>query len=152
MGTFNRLCLALVIPLFLGSELAAQEAVEPDRPSVFIDDTDVDIDGFLWTHRPIVVFADSENDPRFVKQLELLNALPEELRLRDVVVLTDTDPAAKSALRKKLRPRGFMFVLIGKDGTVYLRKPLPWNVREITRSIDKLPMRQQEIRDRRVTQ
>ncbi|MGH1465862.1 MAG: DUF4174 domain-containing protein [Cognatishimia sp.] len=152
MGTFNRLCLALVIPLLLGSGLAAQETVEQHEPSIFIDDTDVDIDSFLWTHRPIVVFADSENDPRFIKQIELLNALPEELRLRDVVVLTDTDPSAKSALRTKLRPRGFMFVLIGKDGTVYLRKPLPWNVREITRSIDKLPMRQQEIRDRRVIQ
>jgi hypothetical protein len=40
-------------------------------------------------------------------------------------------------------------ILIGKDGQVYLRKPLPWNVREISRSIDKLPQRQQEVRDRR---
>ena len=46
-------------------------------------------------------------------------------------------------------PRGFMLMLVGKDGQVYLRKPLPWSVREISRSIDKLPQRQQEIRDRR---
>ena len=42
-----------------------------------------------------------------------------------------------------------MLVLIGKDGSVYLRKPFPWSVREIGRSIDKMPLRQQEIRDRR---
>ena len=58
-------------------------------------------------------------------------------------------PAAETAIRTELRPRGFMLVLIGKDGFKYLRKPLPWDVREITRSIDKMPLRQQEIRDRR---
>ena len=69
---------------------------------------------------------------------------------RDVIVLTDTDPAAQSPIRQKLRPRGFMMVLIGKDGGVKLRKPLPWTVREISRSIDKMPMRLQEVEDRRV--
>ena len=81
--------------------------------------------------------------------MSYINALPEELLIRDVLVLTDTDPAAKSPLRQELRPRGFMLVLIGKDGKKYLRKPFPWDVREITRSIDKLPMRQQEMEDRR---
>jgi len=40
-----------------------------------------------------------------------------------------------------------MLVLIGKDGGVKLRKPFPWNVREISRVIDKMPMRRQEIND-----
>ena len=68
---------------------------------------------------------------------------------RDVVVLTDTTPAAASALRKQLRPRGFMLVLIGKDGGVKLRKPHPWTVRELSRSIDKFQDRLQEVEDRR---
>ena len=34
------------------------------------------------------------------------------------------------------------------DGTILLRKPAPWDVREISRSIDKLPLRKQEVRDR----
>jgi len=63
-------------------------------------------------------------------------------------VLTDTDPAAKSALRTALRPRGFGLVLIDKDGEVKLRKPAPWSTREISRSIDKWPTRQQEIREK----
>jgi len=35
--------------------------------------------------------------------------------------------------------------LIGKDGMVKLRKPFAWNMRELSRVIDKMPMRQQEI-------
>ena len=68
---------------------------------------------------------------------------------RDVVVFVDTDPKARSALRKKLRPRGFMLAIIGKDGQIKLRKPLPWDVRELTRSIDKMPLRRQEIDEAR---
>ena len=71
----------------------------------------------------------------------------DELLIRDVVVITDTDPAAKSAIRKELRPRGFALVLLGKDGQVKLRKPSPWDVREITHAIDKWPIRLKEIRD-----
>jgi hypothetical protein len=37
-------------------------------------------------------------------------------------------------------------VIMGKDGEVELRKPRPWDVREISRTIDKMPLRQQEIR------
>ena len=44
-----------------------------------------------------------------------------------------------------------MLVIIGKDGSVKQRKPLPWNVRELSRSIDKMPLRQQEMRDRRLS-
>ncbi|MEO0922698.1 MAG: DUF4174 domain-containing protein, partial [Pseudomonadota bacterium] len=42
-----------------------------------------------------------------------------------------------------------MLALVGKDGTIKLRKPVPWDVRELSRVIDKMPMRQQEVRDRR---
>ncbi len=104
------------------------------------------LEDFLWTARPIVVFADTPADPRYQEQLELLLARPEELLERDVVVIVDTDPAARSDIRIKLRPRGFMMTLIGKEGRVNLRKPFPWDVREITHAIDKWPFRQEEIR------
>lgn len=64
-----------------------------------------------------------------------------------MIVLTDTDPAARSPLRLRMRPRGFMLVLVDKEGGIELRKPFPWDVREITRSIDKMPLRQREIRE-----
>ena len=106
-----------------------------------------DLSEFRWKKRPVLVFADSGDDPAYIEQIELLRERPEELLERDVIVLTDTDPEARAALRLKLRPRGFMLVLVGKDGGVKLRKPFPWDVREITRSIDKMPMRQREIRE-----
>ncbi|MCR9126703.1 MAG: DUF4174 domain-containing protein [Rhodobacteraceae bacterium] len=110
---------------------------------------DSDLSEFLWIKRPVIVFADSAADPAYAEQIELLSDRLEDLRDRDVIVLTDTDPAAQSPLRSKLRPRGFMLVLVGKDGGVKLRKPLPWSVRELSRSIDKMPMRAREIRERR---
>ena len=110
---------------------------------------DSDLSEFLWIKRPVVVFADTPADPRFNEQMERLKAELDQLAARDVVILTDTDPNSDSELRRKLRPRGFMVVLVGKDGIVYLRKPNPYTVRDIGRSIDKLPTRQREIRERR---
>lgn len=151
----------LALPVLGGTSLAAQEATvaetapadaaEPAAVAApalpIVDSADVTLDDFLWVKRPIVVFADAAADPRFVEQMRFLEADIEELLLRDVVVMTDTDRKSGSALRKKLRPRGFMLALIDKDGEVKLRKPAPWTVREITRSIDKWPTRQQEIRE-----
>ncbi len=110
---------------------------------------DHQLEDFLWTARPLVVFADSPNDPRFIQQMEFLADQSKDLITRDVVVITDTMPDDASAIREDLRPRGFMLVLIGKDGAIYLRKATPWRVRELTRSIDKMPIRQQEMDDMR---
>ena len=103
------------------------------------------IKGFEWAQRPIVIFANSDKDPNFISQMEFLLQDIKALKERDIVVLVDTNPSVPSALRKKLRPHGFAFILIGKDGQVKLRKPSPWNIREIARVIDKMPLRQQEI-------
>ncbi|WP_373280278.1 DUF4174 domain-containing protein [Palleronia aestuarii] len=120
-----------------------------EDPQVRFESIDVELDDFKWIARPVVVFADSPNDPAFQEQIDLLAGRAEDLARRDVVVITDTEPDAMSDLRRRLRPRGFMMVLIGKDGDVKLRKPFPWDVREITRSIDKMPMRLQELREQR---
>jgi hypothetical protein len=107
------------------------------------------IKGFEWAQRPIVIFANSDKDPNFISQMEFLSQDIKALKERDIVVLVDTNPSVPSALRKKLRPHGFAFILIGKDGQVKLRKPSPWNIREIARVIDKMPIRQQEITRKR---
>ena len=127
---------------------SAVTAWEAD-PARFFDASEAELDDFQWIARPVVVFADTAADPRFQQQIDLLSARVGELVERDVVVIIDTAPEAKSSVRTKLRPRGFMLAILAKDGTVMLRKPFPWDVREISRSIDKLPLRQQEIRDRR---
>lgn len=130
------------------SELDAVARWEADRSTIF-DASEIDLDAFKWIARPVVVFADSPADPAFKRQIELLSSRLDELAERDVILITDTSPDERSELRRTLRPRGFMLTVIGKDGGVKLRKPFPWDVRELTRSIDKMPMRLEELRERR---
>jgi len=133
--------------LALVSPVLAQDSDAEAVPELQILQADsIDLNDFLWLARPLIVFADSPADPRFSEQLELIERRPTPLLERDVVVILDSDRSSESALRTQLRPRGFMLVIMGKDGEVELRKPAPWNVREITRTIDKMPLRQQEIR------
>ena len=155
--------LIIVFAGFLAAPLIAQEiaAAEPDAsdvdapaseeaPPEFVplNATEVSLQDFQWLKRAIVIFADTPADPRFQSQLSLLLERPEDLLERDIVLIVDTDPQAQSEIRQKLRPRGFMLTLIGKDGGIKLRKPFPWDVREITHAIDKWPLRKQEIKDR----
>jgi hypothetical protein len=148
MNRMLNLVLAGLLPLIISAQAVPSAAAEPFSP---INVADVDLDSFKWQKRPVVVFAETPADPSFVEQMKLLEVLWAELDKRDVVVITDTDPAAKSAVREKLRPRSFMLVLIGKDGQVVLRKPFPWDVRELSRAIDKLPDRLEEIRNRKLS-
>lgn len=119
-------------------------------PAEVFDGSEINLDDLQWNLRPLVVFADTPNDPRFRQQMDLLMSDVERLVERDVIIITDTDPDTMSDLRTRLRPRGYMMALLGKDGRVALRKPSPWSVRELSRSIDKMPLRQQEIADRRL--
>ena len=144
---------AMMGAVLLVGPAAAQDSLvdrwNEDRAQVF-DASEVDLDELRWIARPIIVFGESEFEPQFQQQLELLLSEVDDLAERDVILITDTDPDARSDLRTRFRPRAFMLALVGKDGQIKLRKPVPWDVRELSRSIDKMPMRQQEIRDRRV--
>ncbi|MGO4909017.1 DUF4174 domain-containing protein [Pseudorhodobacter sp. W20_MBD10_FR17] len=134
----------LVLAVFLPFSASAQEAtVLP-----VIEAPGVTMAEFLWLKRPVVVFADSPNDPSFTEQMRNLAEQPQALADRDVVVIVDTNPSANSFFRQKLRPRGFSLVLMDKDGGIEIRKPRPWNVREITRAIDKFPLARQEMLER----
>ena len=131
-----------LIGVFLANFTPIANATENNFIKV---DQNTNLEIYEWTHRPVVIFANSDKDPNFISQIEFLSEDIKALLERDIIVLIDTDPKLSSSLRKKLRPHGFAFVLIGKDGQVKLRKPSPWNIREIARVIDKMPIRQQEI-------
>ncbi len=144
--TFARLALAAAT--VAATPLAAQDAAI-DRwladPEQVFDAADVMLGDLRYRARALIVFADSPEQAPFREQLRLIAAGAAELARRDVIVLTDT--TGGSDARAILRPRGFSLVLVDKDGTVVFRKPDPWTVREISRQIDKLPSRIQEIRD-----
>ena len=138
----------LILLLVLGMPYAASAQVVGTAPGPLPVQAaqDVTPDALMWQARPVVVFADTPQQPQFAKQMRLLSEDPEPLLLRDVVIITDTNPAAMSVWREKLRPRVFSLVLMDKDGAVVIRKPLPWSVREIIQAIDRMPIRRDEIR------
>ena len=125
-----------------GETLAAWQA----NPSRIFSTSDVDLSDMVWVARPLIIFTNSPLDPTFKEQMALLQEGLDMILERYVIIVVDTNPKLKTALRKNLRPKGFVWVLIGKDGSVKLRKPFAWNMREISRVIDKMPMRQQEIK------
>jgi hypothetical protein len=126
-----------------GSGDAVTEVVDPMEPR---DAAGLSLEDFQWVARPIIIFADTPADPRFREQLQLLAERPEPLIERDVVIIVDTDPSARSAIRTALRPRGFALVVMQKDGNVGFRRPSPRDVREIIRGIDNFQFRQEELR------
>lgn len=140
MNLFYIIALVAFLPIASIAETA--------EPPLIVSASDVVLADLLWLKRPVVVFADSPKDPNFIRQMQLFDRNLGDLIDRDVLVITDTDPAGNSAIRQKLRPRGFSLVLMDKDGEPEIRKPLPWDVREISRAIDKFPLRRQEVQDR----
>lgn len=135
-----------------GTPLAAQDAVvapavaaSPAGPFAAAELTP---EAQQYRSRSLVIFADSPDNPDYLRQLHLVQAGLADLAERDVVVVLDTDPAAASPWRQRLRPRGFSLVLMDKDLSTVFRKPNPWDVREVSRNIDRLPSRRQELQER----
>ena len=150
LSNIRRAMLMVLLAGLLGPAAFAADGQDPAVEEPLIREAGhTHLDEFKWTHRPIVVFADNPNDPRFKDQISMIEKQRERLAERDVVVLTDTAPSVLSPVREQLRPRGFMMVVMTKDGTIIVRKPFPLSVREITRSIDKLPARKREVEERR---
>lgn len=124
------------LALFIGfAAIFAGPALAEDDP----------IAAYKWEARPVIIFADSEKDPRFQRQVANLSSRPDDMTERDVVILMDTDPDAGSALRKMFRPRDFQILLIGKDGEIKLRRPHPITAEDLNRQIDRMPMRRREM-------
>jgi len=127
---------------------AAIEAVAEAEGLRILDARDIALDTFLWEWRIVAVLANTPNDPAFIAQMRDIEARADYLFERDVVVLTDTDPAAQSELRQMLRARGFMLAIIEKDGAIAQRRPAPRDAREIAAIIDRFPLRRQEMLER----
>ena len=143
MSIFIKPLAAVIFAALLPLTGFSQTAPLPPVPSDQIVLADL-----LYQSRPLVIFADSPDDPNFIRQLELLTHNAADLIEREVVIIIDTRLQPPSDIRQKLRPRGFSLVLIDKDGKIALRKPLPWDTREISHAIDKFPSRRLEALER----
>ncbi|MDF2232588.1 DUF4174 domain-containing protein [Albimonas sp. CAU 1670] len=140
MTSRRRLIAALpalaLLPVVRGLPARAQADDDPLAP-------------YLWTARPVIVFANTDRDPRFIRQMKELDRVAADLEERDVVVIVDTEPGPSryetTDLRRKFRPHDFNVLVIGKDGEVKKRSPVPLGGDGIARLIDRLPIRQQEL-------
>ena len=108
MNFFAKLALGALLAALPGAVTAQQTDSAPQATPPLLTEAD-SLDPFKWIARPVIVFADSPNDPRFIEQINLLQQRPEALLERDVVVIADTDPANPSEIRRQLRPRGFSY-------------------------------------------
>ena len=68
-----------------------------EAPETIFDASEINLGDFLWSARPVVVFADSPLDPAFERQMALLLDRQKDLVERDVVLITDTDLQLRSA-------------------------------------------------------
>ena len=126
--------------------LALTPLARAETPFVPVPAEAADLAALKWQKRPVVVFADTPADPAFAKQMADLADVWPALDARDVEIITDTNPDARTDVRRTLRPVGFAVVLLDKDGTVVLRRPSPWAGREIISVIDRMPLRREEQR------
>jgi hypothetical protein len=109
------------------------------------------LDRYRWRSRVLVVLAADPASPALAEQKRQLDALPGGARERDLVLV---QALAGSAEAKALRARlgvgegAFKAVLVGKDGGAKLSSDQPIGARELAATIDAMPMRQDEMRQR----
>jgi len=124
---------------------------------------DIDLDDYQWKNRIILVFAPSSDSEAYARQMGEFEGEEDGILDRDLVILElfkngesragDTSLSARVAQRLRsqfnVEADEFSIILMGKDGTVKLRSPVPVPVSEIFGRIDAMPMRQEEMRRRK---
>src|SRR6056297_227679 len=80
--------LLFIFGILVAFPLGATDGTESLTDEVIIGEMDTDLSEFLWKKRLLVVFADSEADPRFIQQMDKVQDRLADLAERDVVVLT----------------------------------------------------------------
>ena len=123
------------------------------------------------THRVLLVFAPSDRDPRYVQQMQMLEHHGAEMQERDLVLLpvvTETGPQVTPETLRVIRgpglsyeeqvlvrqrfhlaPEAFAAILLGKDGGEKLRVTAPVSTDRLNRTIDVMPMRKDEMKERK---
>ena len=113
-----------------------------------------------WKQRIILVYAADSTHGHWLKQREILKSTAASLQARDLTVMEvvagrlqgqPLTPADQLYLKQQfgLGNQPFAVVLIEKDGGEKHRTQLPYSSTELLARIDALPMRQQEMRDKK---
>lgn len=119
----------------------------------------VDLNEYRWKNRLVLIFAPSIEDSFYLKQKSEFKGKVAELKDRDIIMIElleagistiaeiPLNSEQQSFLRKKFEViDDFVFILIGKDGTVKLRANEPVSSEDLFSLIDRMPMRKEEMR------
>lgn len=123
----------------------------------------LDLSSYRWQHRLLVLAAPSAEDTALARQRESLARRADAVDDRDLVVIElyargggrlgerALSEAEAAGLRERLRlaTGDRALLLIGKDGGVKRRAPLDTELRGVFEQIDAMPMRRDEMRERR---
>jgi hypothetical protein len=127
--------------------LAAQSAPSPGLASA--------LQASRWQHRVLLIGAPTASQAELKRQQALLAADEKGLAERDFkvieVVYDQLSPADRHCWTQQLgQPTsGFRAVLIGKDGGVKRTETQPLAAAEFFHTVDKMPMRRQEMRGKK---
>jgi hypothetical protein len=120
---------------------------------------------YRWQNRLLLVFSPTESDPRFLAIDQNLSKARLDVEDRDLVVFRIFEKARSRVGEQPLVPEDaeklrsgfeishgkFTVILIGKDGGVKMVREGRVELREIFDRIDIMPMRRQEMREKRKT-
>jgi hypothetical protein len=111
--------------------------------------------------RPLLVFAPTDKDQALLVQIRLFASDRSAMHQREVLLVPITQnaeatasgpmsPQEAAAVRRRfhIAPNAFTVLLLGKDGGEKLRSHVPIPPETLIRTIDSMPMRQQEMRER----
>lgn len=111
-----------------------------------------------WQRRPLLIFAPDQTSDSLQKQTEPITDVREKIDERDMAILQivgsrgtiDGQPLTSESVRQ-LRSRydidqdQFAVLLVGKDGTVKLKRNEPVAWKTLFERIDSMPMRKREM-------
>ncbi len=102
------------------------------------------------SYRDIWIFASDAGNASFITQKSTLANAPDlkerDLQVHEIVGLKGNENQFK---KYKVPAQGFTFILIGKDGGEKMRSHEPVSLEKLYRTIDAMPMRQQEMKQRK---
>ncbi|RYE36592.1 MAG: DUF4174 domain-containing protein [Sphingobacteriaceae bacterium] len=102
------------------------------------------------SHRIIRIFTADVGNASFINQKSMLvNA--QNLEERDIKVEEIIASKSNQNLFKKYKanPKGFTFILFGKDGGEKMRSTQPVSLEKLYQVIDSMPMRKNEMQNNR---
>ncbi len=124
--------------------------------------TEFKLSDYQWQHRILLVFAPSTDSSHYRQQMQAWQADAagtDDHHLKLVQILgtgesqvdgRSLSSASVEGLRQQfgITPEEFAVILVGKDGTEKQRSQTPIDSTMLFRTIDAMPMRQQEMRSR----